>query len=87
MFGSSGCCYDRYGRGVDLYIEDGEIRPGSAELLFEGDYLFGPIGRNYDVSGDGQRFLVGEKIQQDADRILWIFSHFGLPSSAVTSFS
>ena len=32
--------------------------PGTPEVLFEGDYYRALIGRNYDVSPDGQRFLM-----------------------------
>ena len=39
-------------------IEAGEVRPGRPEVLFAGDHLFGEIARNYDVSPDGERFLM-----------------------------
>jgi hypothetical protein len=31
---------------------------GSPRVIFEGDYLAPQVGRNYDVSPDGKRFLM-----------------------------
>ena len=44
-------------------IETGEeFRPGTPELLFEGEYYvyFGHLTREYDISSDGERFLMIE---------------------------
>ena len=47
---------------------DPEIRPGEARMLFEGSYQkSGPGGFTYDVSNDGQRFLM---VKTDPDE--WI---------------
>ncbi len=47
---------------------DPEIRPGEARMLFEGSYqMSGNGGFTYDVSNDGQRFLM---VQTDPDE--WI---------------
>jgi Tol biopolymer transport system component len=35
-----------------------ELRIGTPELLFEGPYVGGPYYRNYDVTRDGQRFVM-----------------------------
>jgi hypothetical protein len=32
--------------------------PGNAEVVFEGRYTGGPFARNYDISPDGERFLM-----------------------------
>ena len=34
------------------------FNPGNPEAVFQWNYLTGPLGRTYDVSSDGQRFLV-----------------------------
>ena len=34
------------------------FRAGVATRLFEGDYFFPAAGRHYDVTSDGQRFLM-----------------------------
>jgi len=34
------------------------FRAGTAKPLFEGDYIFYREGRHYDVSADGERFLM-----------------------------
>ncbi len=34
------------------------LRPGEAKQLFQGRYMANPIGRTYDVTADGQRFLM-----------------------------
>ena len=37
---------------------DSTFAAGKPSKLFEGPYFFGPTGRTYDVSPDGQRFLM-----------------------------
>ncbi len=58
--------------GKELWVvpiaTDPEIRPGEARMLFEGSYQqSGNGGFTYDVSNDGQRFLM---VQTDPDE--WI---------------
>ncbi len=38
--------------------EEGVFEAGTLQLLFEGEHEFGMTGRNYDVSADGQRFVM-----------------------------
>ena len=56
--------------GQELFYRNGEaviavsietepsFTQGNPEVMFEGDYLLGPGGRTYDVSPDGERFLM-----------------------------
>lgn len=45
---------------------DPTFRPGSPEVLFEGDYYFVAGGRHYDISPDGKRFLMIKADENDA---------------------
>ena len=50
---------------VEVPIEwDPAFRPGTASELFEGDYEFPQAGRHYDVSPDGERFLMLKRAVQ-----------------------
>ena len=42
---------------VDVDIRS-ELSVGAPMVLFEGDFLFDPVDRNYDVTADGQRFVM-----------------------------
>ena len=43
---------------VSYEADDAGFRPGAPSLLFEGLHSFGTTGRNYDVTADGQSFLM-----------------------------
>ncbi|NIW24138.1 MAG: hypothetical protein GWN29_05960, partial [Gammaproteobacteria bacterium] len=61
--------------GQELFYRSGEevmavsIQPGpgfvagNPQRLFEDDYILGPGGRNYDVSPDGEAFLMIRTLQ------------------------
>jgi len=50
---------------VPITWDGSEIRPGEANMLFEGSYQSSnDLGFAYDVSADGQRFLM---VQTDPD--------------------
>jgi Tol biopolymer transport system component/tRNA A-37 threonylcarbamoyl transferase component Bud32 len=44
---------------------------GKPGKLFDGPYVFGPMGRAYDVSADGQRFLIFRLNSQSGDSPRW----------------
>jgi eukaryotic-like serine/threonine-protein kinase len=46
---------------------DSTFAAGNPSKLFEGPYLFGPTGRTYDVSPDGQRFLMLKQSTMDSE--------------------
>jgi len=64
--------------GSELFYRNGEavigapiqtdpsFRAGSPEVLFEGDYLLAQGGPNYDVSPDGDRFLMIKAVQSSS---------------------
>ena len=39
--------------------------PGTPEVLFEGDYVLEVGGRTYDVSPDGERFLMVKEVEAE----------------------
>ncbi len=43
---------------VDIRVDGGELKAGKPAVLFEGRYAFANPVRTYDVSTDGQRFLM-----------------------------
>ena len=43
---------------VPVDLSGGEFRPGTADVLFEGEYEPARTGRTFDVSADGERFLM-----------------------------
>ncbi len=43
---------------VEITEDEGELRPGNPAVLFEGDYLGSTPIRSWDVTPDGQRFLM-----------------------------
>ncbi len=43
---------------VSYQADDEGFFASAPELLFESEHVFGPSGRNYDVTPDGQRFLM-----------------------------
>ena len=61
--------------GRELFYRNGEavmavsiqtdpgLTAGNPQLLFEGDYILGPGGRNYDVSPEGDAFLMVKSVQ------------------------
>ena len=61
--------------GQELFYRDGEaviavniqtdpsFTAGNPEVLFEGQYNLGPGGRTYDVSPDGERFLLIRQVE------------------------
>ena len=49
---------------VGVQTEPGFV-PGNAEVVFEGRYSGGVLGRTYDISPDGERFLTIKKSESD----------------------
>jgi hypothetical protein len=49
---------------VDIHPQPGFVA-GKPRQLFKGDYLASPFGYNYDVSQDGQRFLMIKSVEQE----------------------
>jgi len=49
---------------------DPTFRPGSPEVLFEGDYYFVGGGRHYDIAPDGKRFLMIKSAMKSEARII-----------------
>jgi hypothetical protein len=45
---------------------DPTFTAGTPAMVFEGDYLLGPGGRTYDVSPDGERFLMIKPVESPA---------------------
>ena len=63
-----------YRRGDELRVVDVKLTPelelGRPRTLFEGRYFSGPLGPpNYDVSPDGERFMMIERLDDWPDRI------------------
>jgi len=49
---------------------------GSPEVLFTGNYLTGPTNRQYDISPDGQRFLMIRAVEESTDQINIVLNWF-----------
>ena len=52
---------------IAVQIEtDPSFTQGNPEVMFEGDYLLANGGPNYDVSPDGERFLMIKQVENSA---------------------
>ena len=59
-------------RGIIVVPIDADpmFRPGSSDVLFEGDYYFTGGGRHYDIAPDGKRFLMIKPAGRSEARII-----------------
>ena len=44
------------------------FKPGAPEVLFMGRYFTPPLGRQYDIHPDGQRFLMIKETEETSSR-------------------
>ena len=50
---------------VSFSVDGETFVPGTPDILFEGAHVFGLAGRNYDISRNGERFLM---VKDDEER-------------------
>ncbi len=55
---------------VPVELDERSLRPGIPTVLFETSLPFAIGWPNYDVTPDGQRFLIPQPVDTDGDRLI-----------------